>query len=261
MTTKDKLKITLAQVDLFWEDPGRNIEHLTGLIEGLNESGDIIILPETFATGFSMKAKQLAETMDGPGVNWMRRTAQNTGSAICGSLIIKENNNYYNRFIFITPGGDLFHYDKRHLFSMGGEKKSFNSGSQRKIINYLGWRIGLYICYDLRFPVWSRNRNDTDLMLFTANWPESRNIAWKTLLRARAIENQAYVAGVNRIGNDGNGINYIGESALIDPVGNYILSSEAPVENLFTGEIALNELADLRKKFSVADDADKFEFQ
>lgn len=261
MKVKDKISITLAQIDLFWEDPVRNLDHITKLIEESTETSDIIILPETFTTGFSMRAHHLAEKMDGSSVIWMKRTAEKTGSAICGSLIIKENNHFFNRFIFTTPEGELFHYNKRHLFSIGGEKKSFTAGSQRKIINYLGWRIGLYICYDLRFPVWSRNRNDTDLMLFTANWPMPRNLAWETLLGARAVENQVYVAGINRIGSDGNGIKYIGKSRLIDPLGNYILTPEFPIENLFRSEIALSELLDLRKKFPVAEDADLFEIR
>jgi omega-amidase len=257
--TKDKISITLAQVDLFWEDPLKNLDHLSELIEESSEPSDIIVLPETFTTGFSMRAQKLAESMDGPSVLWMRKLAQNTGSAVSGSLIIKENNLFFNRFIFATPSDEIFHYDKKHLFSIGGEKKSFDSGTQRKIIDYLGWKIGLYICYDLRFPVWCRNRNDTDLMLFTANWPMSRNLAWKALLRARAIENQVYVAGVNRVGRDGNRIKYIGESSLIGPLGNYVLNPEAPEEQLFRGEIVLSELLYLRKKFPVAKDADLFE--
>lgn len=208
-----------------------------------------------------MNAQQVAESMDGPSVLWMKRLAKNNSYAICGSLIIKENGRFFNRFIFATPEGEIFHYDKKHLFSIGGEKKSFTPGSQRKVINYLGWKISLYICYDLRFPVWCRNRNDTDLMLFTADWPKNRNLAWKTLLRARAIENQVYVAGVNRIGNDSNGIEYIGESRLIDPLGNYIVNPEPPVEKLFTGDIVLSELQDLRKKFPVGEDADQFEIR
>jgi omega-amidase len=261
MDIKDKISITLAQVDLFWENPLKNMDHLSELIEKTAEPSDIIVLPETFTTGFSMRAQKLAETMDGPGVNWMKKLAFNCGSAICGSLIINDNNHIFNRFIFATPKGEIFFYDKKHLFSIGGEKKSFDPGTQRKIINYLGWRIGLYICYDLRFPVWCRNRNDTDLMLFTANWPMQRNLAWKALLRARAIENQVYVAGVNRVGRDGNRIKYIGESSLIDPLGNYILNPDAPDEQLFRGEIMLSELMDLRIKFPVAKDADSFEIR
>jgi omega-amidase len=259
MVTKDKISITLAQVDLFWEDPVRNLDHLSELIEAYPLQSDIIVLPETFTTGFSMKAHSLAESMDGQSVSWMKRTAIKTGSAISGSLIIKENDQIFNRFVFTTPEGEIYHYDKRHLFSIGGEKKSFSPGSRRKIINYLGWRIGLYICYDIRFPVWCRNRNDTDLMLFTANWPMPRNIAWNTLLKARAIENQSYVAGVNRIGSDGNGIKYIGESQLINPIGINVLNQNLHEENLMRGEVVLSELKELRKKFPVADDADRFE--
>jgi omega-amidase len=261
METKDKISITLAQVDLFWEDPQRNHDHLTKLLGELTEPTDIIILPETFTTGFSMRAQQIAEPMDGPSVSWMKQSAKNINAAICGSLIINENNHIYNRFVFTTPVGELFHYDKKHLFSIGGEKKSFTAGTQRTIINYLGWRITLYVCYDLRFPVWCRNRNDTDLMLFSANWPMTRNIAWKSLLRARAVENQVYVAGVNRIGSDGKGIKYLGESRLIDPLGNYIVKSKAPEERLYSEKIVLSELQKLRRKFPVSRDADPFEIR
>jgi omega-amidase len=259
MEIKDKIRITLAQVNLFWENPGENLSHLSKKIEELSEPTDIIILPETFTSGFSMNPQLLAETMVGPCVNWMKQMARKTKSAVCGSLIIKENDQFFNRFVFAKPDGEIIHYDKRHLFSMGGEKSTFTAGNERITFNYLGWRIGLYVCYDLRFPVWCRNRNDTDLMLFTANWPLSRSIVWNTLLKARAIENQVYIAGVNRIGSDGNGINYLGESQLINPYGKHILEPVIQKEGLFTCEISLSELNDFRKKFPVAEDADTFE--
>lgn len=259
MEIRDKIRITLAQVNLFWENPRENLNYLTGRFEKLSEPTDLIILPETFTSGFSMNPELLAETMEGESVQWMRHWAVKSGAAICGSLIIKGDNHCFNRFVFAKPDGELFHYDKRHLFSMGGEKSVFTTGYERTIINYLGWRIGLYVCYDLRFPVWSRNRNDTDLMLFTANWPMSRSIVWNTLLKARAIENQVYTAGVNRIGSDGNGIRYIGESQVINPYGKAILETVNQEEGLFSCELSLTELNDFRQKFPVSEDADLFE--
>ena len=259
METKNKISIALGQIDITWENPSRNVEKLEKLLNRTYEKFDIMVLPEMFTTGFSLKARELAEPMDGPSVTWMKRLAEKTNAAICGTLIIKENDNYYNRFVFIKPGGEIAHYDKRHLFSPGGEKNAYTPGAQRTIINYLGWRIGLYICYDLRFPVWCRNRNDTDLMLFPANWPLTRNLAWNTLLKARAIENQAYVAGINRIGIDGNGVKYFGESQVINPAGNIVLKPTFQAEGFLTGQFSLSELHDIRKKFPVENDADLFE--
>ncbi len=259
MDEKDKLRISLAQINISWEDPQKNREYLERLIKGQYKPSDLIVFPETFSTGFSMKSHHLAEEMDGPTIMWMKTLAEKSGAALCGSLIIKESDRYYNRFVFIKPSGELYYYDKRHLFSIGGEKETFSPGSSRTIINYLGWRIGLYICYDLRFPVWCRNCNDTDLMLFSANWPMTRNFAWNTLLKARAIENQVYVAGINRIGGDGNGVKYIGETQVVNPLGKVILSPTFQVGGLLTGEISLNELMEFRKKFPVSADADRFE--
>lgn len=259
MGIRDKIRITLVQTDLFWESPQKNRDYLEVKIQNLSEPTDIIILPETFTSGFSIRAHHIAETMDGPSVKWMRQLAAKTGAAICGSLIITENGQFFNRFVFIKPDGEAVHYDKRHLFSIGDEKEAYSPGTLRTVFTYLGWRIALYICYDIRFPVWCRNRNDTDLMLFTANWPMARISVWNTLLKARAIENQVYIAGVNRIGSDGNGIKYNGESQLINPFGNVLLDPEAHEEGLFTVEISLTQLNDFRQKFPVANDADIFE--
>jgi len=259
METKDKIRISLAQINIFWEDPRKNRDYLEWLIKCQHKPSDLIIFPETFTSGFSMKAHELAEGMDGPSVIWMQQMAQESNTAICGSLIIKESGQYFNRFVFVKPDGEVASYDKRHLFTMGGEKDVFTPGHSRLIINYLGWRIGLYVCYDLRFPVWCRNYNDTDLMLFTANWPMTRNFVWNTLLKARAIENQVYVAGINRIGGDGNGIKYIGETQLIDPKGKVVLNPTFQSDGLLTGEISLSELLEFRKKFPVIEDADRFE--
>ena len=258
MEIKDILRITLAQVNLVWENPEQNRLNFEMQIRQLSGKSDLVILPETFTTGFSMRACNLAEPMDGPTINWLLDLSQTTGLAIGGSLIIKENGLYYNRFVFVTPGGDIFHYDKRHLFSIGGESISFSAGNKKLIVNFQGWRIAFYICYDVRFPVWCRNVNDTDLLIFTANWPASRNEVWKTLLKARAIENQVYVAGVNRVGIDGNDISYIGESQIINSRGKVLSGSDRTIDGYLSYDISLKELNDFREKFPVAKDADQF---
>lgn len=258
MEIKDNLRVTLAQVDLVWENSEQNRHNLDGQIRQLTGKSDVVILPETFTTGFSMCAGDLAETMDGPTVNWMLDLSRTTGLAIGGSLIIKDNGHSYNRFVFITPLSEISVYNKRHLFSIGGESISFTCGDKRSIVNYLGWRIGLYICYDIRFPVWCRNVNDTDLMIFTANWPASRSEVWKILLKARAIENQVYVAGVNRIGTDEAGVLYIGESQMINPRGELLPETGLTSNGWLSYEISKKKLDDFRKKFPVSTDADHF---
>ncbi len=258
MEIKDNLRITLAQVDLAWENPEQNRMNLEVQIRQLIGQSDLVILPETFTTGFSMRAGELSEPMDGPTISWLLNLSETTGLALGGSLIIKDNDLFYNRFVFVTPAGEIYHYDKRHLFLIGGESNSFSAGDQRLIIRFLGWRIALYICYDIRFPVWCRNVNDTDLMIFTANWPASRNEVWKTLLKARAIENQVFVAGVNRIGKDGNNISYIGESQIINSRGEVLSEPDITGNRLLTCEISRKELNEFREKFPVSRDADQF---
>ena len=258
MIVKDNLRITLAQVDLVWENPEQNRLDLEIQLWKLIGKSDLVIFPETFTTGFSMRATDLAEPMHGPTVKWLINLSHATGMAIGGSLLIKDNGLFYNRFVFVTPQGEITCYDKRHLFSIGGEATSFTPGDQRVIINFLGWRIALYVCYDIRFPVWCRNVNDTDLMIFTANWPASRKEVWNTLLKARAIENQVYVAGVNRIGTDGNGISYLGESQMINSRGEVLKQNALAGDGLFSYVISKSKLNDFRKKFPVANDADSF---
>jgi len=258
MEAKDLLRVTLAQIDLVWENPEENRQNLEKLILNMEGYSDLVILPETFTTGFSMRPDELAELMDGPTTQWMLSLSKKTGMAICGSLLVKDNGLNYNRFVFVSPEGQIAFYNKRHLFSMGGEADSITSGGERVIIPYLGWRIALYICYDLRFPVWSRNVNDTDLMIFTANWPDSRNEVWNVLLKARAIENQVFVAGVNRIGKDGNEIYYKGESQVINAKGEILIYSDQTVNGLQTYSISRMELVDFRNKFPVAREADQF---
>ncbi len=252
------MNVTIIQTDMAWEDKSHNLNHIEEIIVSNNFKTDIVILPEMFNTGFSMNPENLAESPDGSTFKWMMKTARKGNFGLCGSYIVKDNNQYYNRWIFASPDGEYWSYDKRHLFTMGGEKESFSAGDNRVVFTYREVRINPYICYDLRFPVWSRNRNDTDLMIYAANWPESRSEVWKILLRARAIENQCYVVGANRIGTDGNGIKYCGDSLIIDPKGAVIAAAEVNVESYVTADLSMSNLADFRKKFPVASDADNF---
>jgi omega-amidase len=258
MELKEKLRITLAQVDIAWENPEQNRSYLDLQIRHLKGKSDLVILPETFTTGFTMRGSDFAESMDGPTIRWMMELSRTTGVAIGGSLLIKSNGFYYNRFVFISPTGEISLYDKRHLFSIGGESRFFTAGDQRVVVNYSGWRIALYVCYDIRFPVWCRNVDDTDLMIITANWPAPRMAVWNILLRARAIENQVYVAGVNRVGTDGNCISYVGESQLINPKGEQVPHSEISKETCLSFKISKKELDIFRAGFPVAKDADRF---
>ena len=257
MSIRDNLRITLAQTDLVWENPELNRLKLEEQIISIKGLSDLVILPETFTTGFSMRSKELAEPMNGPSVNWMLRLSCLSGSAIAGSLFIHDEGLYHNRFVFVTPDRGIFFYDKRHLFSIGGES-GLTSGSERMIVNYLGWRIALYICYDIRFPVWCRNRNDTDLIIYTANWPDSRREVWNILLKARAIENQAYVAGINRVGLDGNGVSYTGESQMVNSRGEVLPPDFAPDSLWPSYQISRQSLIDFRERFPVSNDADHF---
>lgn len=257
----DVLRISLVQFDIVWENPVSNRLKLDFLLGPLKGQTDLILLPEMFTTGFSMKSKELAESMEGESVRWMQLQAKKSGAAIAGSLIIKEHNHYYNRFLFVTPTEEIFFYDKKHLFFMGGEDQHFSHGNKRVVVNYSGWRIVLFICYDLRFPVWCRSIKDADLMLFTANWPENRIVVWQTLTNARAIENQLYVAGVNRSGVDGSGIKYSGESMLIDPKGAIMCDLGNQSDVVETSSISLQELNRFREKFPVCLDADSFEIR
>jgi len=252
------MKISVVQPDLIWEDKLQNFGKLEKLFLPLYNNTDIVILPEMFNTGFSMNPEKLSEPPETETINWLNKMSQNGNFGLCGSYMVKENKNYFNRWVFVNPEKECWYYDKRHLFSMGGEDKFFSSGNKRLIFSFRGVRISPYICYDLRFPVWSRNRNDCDLMIYAANWPESRRVVWSTLLKARAIENQCFVAGANRIGTDGEGIKYCGDSMIIDPRGEIIASANTDNESSVTGEISLTDLSDFRKKFPVQNDADNF---
>jgi omega-amidase len=252
------MKISIIQSDPAWEDATFNLKNLSELISPLYNRTDIVVLPEMFNTGFSMNPGQLSESSDAETFTWMKNTACNGNFGLCGSYMVREKNLFFNRWIFVSPGKEYWCYDKRHLFSMGSEDKFFSRGKTRLTFSFRNTRISPYICYDLRFPVWSRNRNDCDLMLYSANWPESRRDVWAILLKARAIENQCFVAGSNRIGTDGNGIKYCGDSMIIDPYGRTIVSAAPDEMCSITGEISMTELYEFRNKFPVSGNADDF---
>ena len=256
------LTCTLIQTKLFWQDAKANREMLEEKICSITEKTEIVILPEMFSTGFSMQPEKFAETMDGETVEWMKKIASTKKIILTGSLMIKENNDFFNRLIWMLPNGDCGCYDKRHLFAYGDEHNHYSPGKKRCIASVKGWKINLQVCYDLRFPVWARQciKDDTfeyDVLIYVANWPERRALAWKTLLQARAIENQCYVVGVNRVGEDGNGVYYAGESTVVNSLGE-ILYQKKDEEDIFTIELDKQHLEETRNKFPFWKDADKF---
>ena len=257
----DLLKIAIIQTDIIWEDCRANLKKFQKLLTGMTLHPDLIVFPEMFTTGFSLNPERNAQEMSGESILWMTKTAGELNSSLAGSLIIKENNDYFNRFIFVTPDSNIQHYDKRHLFRMGNEESSYQTGDERKIFISGNWRICPQICYDLRFPVWSRNRNDYDLLLYVANWPEPRRDVWKILLKARAIENLSYCIGVNRIGTDGQGISYAGESMAVDGKGRILNDLKVDSEDIIYTEISLSDLRKLRDDFPAHKDADNFELE
>lgn len=254
------MKITLIQTSLVWEQANANRLNFTEKINSLNEPTDLIVLPEMFSTGFTMAPQEAAETMDGETVAWMKKMAAAKGCAITGSVIINEDSKYYNRLLFVLPNGEVKTYDKRHLFTLAGEDKAYTAGSKRLIVEYKGWKICLLVCYDLRFPVFARNTEEYDLLVYVANWPEVRVTAWDTLLKARAIENMCYVAGVNRTGQDNNGHDYPGHSQVLDYVGEEVLEPSAD-EGVFTVELDKNGLLEARLKLGFLEDRDIFTLQ
>lgn len=254
------MQIALYQMECQWEDTGANLARAGRWIA--SRQADLFVLPEMFSTGFSMSPGRVAEPMDGASVAWMRETACRFDAAIGGSLAIREKDSegrtrFVNRFVFAYPDGRIDWYDKRHLFRMGGERDSYAAGDRRVVVEFRGWRILLLVCYDLRFPVWARNRGDYDLILYTADWPASRSAAWRTLLAARAIENQCYVAGVNRVGSDPLS-RYSGDSAVFDFRGEIVAGGEPGCEQLVCAGIDRNALLAFRKKFPAWLDADEF---
>jgi len=252
------MKLTLIQPDIIWENKFRNLERIGEMISSIPVGTDLVILPEMFNTGFSMNPAELAETTRSVTFEWMKDIAAKYSIGICGSYITREDTHYYNRWIFVSSEGDTWSYDKRHLFTISGEEILFTRGKERVIFSFRGTRICPNVCYDLRFPVWSRNRNDYDLLINSSNWPESRRDVWCTLLKARALENQCFVTGVNRIGIDGAGIRYCGDSMILGPKGEIIAEGRQNEECIISGEILIGELSDFRKKFPVLNDADEF---
>ncbi len=254
------LKVTLIQSKIFWEDTKKNFVHFGKKIESIKKKTDLIILPEMFSTGFTMNAQALADKPDGESPAFLRHWSKKKKAYICGSVIVKDKGKFYNRLLLSSPDGKIFHYDKRHLFRMGDEHTVYSAGNNHLIVRIKEWRVAFYICYDLRFPVWLRNKNNYDLAVFAANWPEKRVYHLNTLLLARAIENQSYFAGVNRIGKDGNGIMCSGDSSVINPLGKYLINAKRK-DGIFTTELSHKVLADYRKKFPAHKDADKFEIK
>lgn len=281
------LTITTIQPDLVWEDRAANLQRLEEKILSITEHTELVVLPEMFSTGFSMRPESLAEPMDGPTVTWMRDIAARRRIILTGSVIIREEDHYYNRLIWMLPNGEYGCYDKRHRFAFAGEDDHYTAGHKRLIASVKGWRILLLVCYDLRFPVWSRQAPaepigkqailpstesvpnqqappkpaepdlEYDCILYVANWPERRSLAWKTLLQARAIENQAYVVGVNRVGNDGNAIYHSGDSMIIDPLGEILYHGHGK-EETHTLTLQKDKLNEIRAKFPFWRDADHF---
>ncbi len=252
----ENLKITIIQPDIIWEDVRANLNKYPVLLEK-TEDTDIIIFPEMFTTGFSMHPEKLFETMEGISIQWMKKTAKENNASVLGSLIIKDNNKFYNRAVWVFPNGEIDFYDKRHLFSLGQEQLHYSPGNIKTIIEYKGWRFCPLICYDLRFPVWSRNTENYDVLIYMANWPSPRQHHWKSLLVARAVENQSYCIGVNRTGNDGAGLNYAGDSVMIKPDGTATFLDSNEIQQTF--EISYSDLQDYRRKFPFLVDRDRFQ--
>lgn len=263
------LAISLIQTVLHWENKTANLQMLEEKIVSIPGKTELVVLPEMFSTGFSMNPEKLAERMDGETVDWMKRIAAQKKIILTGSVIIEDGGHYYNRLIWMLPNGQYGIYDKRHCFGFAKEDQYYTAGSKRLIASAKGWRINLQICYDLRFPVWARqskavaeqsngNSPEYDLLIYVANWPEKRIHAWKTLLKARAIENQSYVIGVNRVGEDGNGIQYCGESMVVDPLGE-VLYTKKNEEDVFTITLDKTQLDLIREKFPFLKDADSFQ--
>jgi len=259
------LTITTIQTNLLWEEKSANLRLLEEKIAAIENKTEIVILPEMFTTGFSMNPSAFAETMDGETVEWMKRVSKENGIVLTGSLMIEEEGKYYNRLIWMLPNGEFGYYNKRHLFAYGEEDKHYTAGNKRLIASVKGWKINLQVCYDLRFPVWARQQSseiapEYDLLIYVANWPERRSHAWKTLLCARAIENQCYVVGVNRVGTDGNNIYHSGNSLVIDPLGQ-VLYHMADEEDINTITLFKAKLDETREKFPFWKDADAFGLQ
>lgn len=255
----EDLRISMIQSHIIWEDRSENLGYYGELLRRVSGRTDLAVLPETFTTGFSMNVEALADAMDGETLATVRQWAAKYKTAVTGSFIVTDEGKYYNRAFFVTPDGACAHYDKRHLFRMAGEDKHFSAGDRQLIVPYKGWNICLQVCYDLRFPVWSRNvENAYDLLIYMANWPEARKKAWKALLQARAIENMCYACGVNRVGTDGKGFAYRGDSLIFDPRGKKLADAGKREEVTRTCTLSKFKLDEFRAKFPAWKDADSF---
>ena len=251
------MKTALIQTSLSWENPSENRASIQEKINSISQNIDLIVLPEMFTSGFTMNPKNVAESMNGETILWLKEIAKAKNSAITGSIVIEENGNYYNRLVFIFPSGEIQTYDKRHLFTLAGEDKIYTAGNQKLIVEYKGFKICPLICYDLRFPVFSRNVEEYDLLIYVANWPKPRVNAWDILLKARAVENMSYVIGVNRIGTDANNLEYTGHSQVIDFLGNYIQEPQE-TESVFIVDVDKEKMLETRKKLAFLNDKDQF---
>jgi predicted amidohydrolase len=252
------MHIALVQSPLVWEDKQANLDYFSEIFETLPSDLDLIILPEMFTSGFTMQPHLVACSMDGLVVRWMQSETKKRQAALMGSVVMEENGKFYNRLLFVNPEGAVAYYDKKHLFSLAGEHQVYESGTQKLIIRYRGWNICPLICYDLRFPVFSRNKEGYDLLVYVANWPEIRTNAWDILLKARAVENMSYVVGVNRVGEDGAGHRYIGHSQVIDFLGNEVLPPQKD-EAVFYVKLDKEKLIQTREKLNFLEDQDDFE--
>jgi omega-amidase len=249
------MRVALLQTELVWENSEANRSHFFALMGSITEPIDLVVLPEMFSTGFTMNPQNVAETMNGETVSWMKSLAAEKQVALCGSVVITENNAFYNRFVFVFPSGEIQHYDKRHLFTLAGEDKVYAAGTSKLIIEYHGYRICPQVCYDLRFPVFARNKENYDVLIYVANWPEPRIHAWDTLLKARAIENMSYVVGVNRVGKDANGHHYPGHSQILDYLGNPVTTAG---NDVIVATLDKKAMLEARHKFGFLNDRDDF---
>ncbi|MES2748134.1 MAG: amidohydrolase [Bacteroidota bacterium] len=252
------MKIALIQTSLSWENPSENRLFLQEKIAAISQYVDLIVLPEMFTSGFTMNPEKVAETMQGETISWLRELAKTKNCAITGSFVIQENRKYFNRLVFVFPSGEMQHYDKRHLFTLAGEDKVYTSGESKLIIDYKGFKICPLICYDLRFPVFSRNVENYDVLIYVANWPKTRVAAWDILLKARAVENMSYVIGVNRVGSDNNNLEYVGHSQAVDFLGNCIQEPQE-TEGVYIVELDKDAMLETRSKLAFLNDKDAFE--
>ncbi|MBD0830950.1 amidohydrolase [Aestuariibaculum sediminum] len=255
---QDQLRLALIQSDLVWENPKANRKQFKEKIESIKGEVDVIVLPEMFTSAFTMNATAVAETMDGKTMAWLKEISKSTNAAIMGSLIIKENSNYFNRLVFVEPSGEVAYYNKRHTFTLAGEDKVFSKGNKKIIIDYKGWKICPQVCYDLRFPVWARNVEEYDVLIYVANWPKPRIYAWDTLLKARAIENMCYCIGVNRVGLDDKQNEYCGHTAIYDVLGSPLTPFKPNKEFIEVVSLERNHINYYRNKLNFLDDKDAF---